>query len=265
MARIKVNPKKLRRYLLLGVLCYILFVFISLPASVLVRQVFAKMEATQKLYLQNVHGTLWKGESLNAHYGQVNLGKLDWKLNPFGLLLGNLDLDLRFGQQNTQGRGELALGFGGKLLVEDVDVRMPAGDLAPLFYGYPAVNFSGNVLGKLNQLEIKQGSTFKGKGRIVLQQAQLVAPHNIELGDLLIELEPQNANTKIAISDQGEKGQLKIDLKFEIHGTGKYRWEGTLKPRDMSDEKLAELLKFIGRADSNNNYWISRSGQLAGW
>ncbi len=265
MARIAVNPKKLRRYLLLGVLTYILFIFISMPASVLVRQVFTKLNATQGLRLQNVHGTLWKGEALDARYGQMKLGKLDWDMNAFGLLLGNLDLDLRFGQQNTQVRGGLALGFGGQLRVDNVDLRMPAGDIAPLVYGYPAVNFSGNVLGKINQLEIKQGNMFKGKGRIVWQQAVLVAPHNIDLGDLLIELEPQNSNTRITISDQGEKGQLKVDLKFEILGTGKYRWEGTLSPRNAGDEKLIELLRFVGRPDSNKNYWVSRSGQLAGW
>lgn len=265
MARLKVNPKKLRRYIVLGVLSYILFVFISTPASVLVHQVFTKMNATQSVRLQNVHGSLWRGEALDARYGRVNLGKLDWDMNVLGVLLGNLDLDVRFGQQTTQGRGNIALGVGGKLSIDDVDLRIPAGDLAPLFVGYPAVNFSGNVLGKINQLDIKQGSMFKGKGRIVWQQAVLLAPHNLDLGDILIELEPQNTNTKITISDQGEKGQLKIDLKFEVFASGKYRWEGTLKPRNASDEKLIELLRFIGRADSNNNYWVSGTRQIAGW
>jgi general secretion pathway protein N len=264
MPRLKLNPKKLRRYLLLGGLCYILFVFISLPASVLARQIFTRLNATQSLRLQNVHGTLWRGEALAANYGRINLGKLDWNMNVFGLLLGNLDLDLHFGQQTTQGHGGVALGFGGKLRMDDVDLRLPASDLAPLFGGYP-VNFSGNLQAKIQQLEVKPGSMFKGKGRMVWQQAVLLAPHNIDLGDILIELEPQNTNTKITISDQGEKGQLKVDLKLEIQASGKYRWEGTLKPRGADDEKLIEFLRFIGRPDSNNNYWVSRSGQLAGW
>lgn len=263
MARIKFNKQKLLRHLLLGVAFYVLFLIIYLPASLFSGYVSGKLAAAG-IQLQNVRGTLWQGEALDARIGRVALGRLKWDLSSFGLLVGNLDMDLDFARQDTQGKGNVVLGFGGGLQMHDLDVRMPAEGMGSLFSGLP-VSFSGNLLGRITELDVRKGEMFKGKGRIVWQQAALVAPQAADLGDVLIELKPDNNNTRISISDQNERGQLKINLEYMINANGKYRWDGTIGPRGNTPDKLLELLKFLGSPDSNGVYRISRSGQLAGW
>lgn len=264
MARINFNKRKVRNYLLLGMGCYLLFVLINVPVSVAVNYLLNGTDAAQTIKLSQLRGTVWQGEAQEAVISRVNLGKISWGLNSFGLLAGNVDLDVRILGENTQGNGNVAIGFGGKLALQDVDARLAAEQLNGLFNGMP-VSIRGNVLGKINDLEIKKGEVFRAKGRVVWQQAALQTPYAVELGDVLIEMEPQNKNTRFTITDQNETGQLKVNLKLEVQNSGKYRWEGTLSPRNSDQTKLGEFLRFLGRPDSAGNYWISRSGQLAGW
>ncbi len=264
MARININKHKIRNYLLLGAGCYLLFVLFSVPASLVSKYLLGSGSSAQLLNLQQIRGTLWKGEAQETMLGRVKLGKLNWDLNSLGLLAGNIDLDLLINGENTRANGNVAIGLGGKFAMEDVDVRLPAEQLNGLFSGFP-VSIGGDVLGKMTNVEIKKNEMFRAKGRIVWQKAALRAPHGIELGDILIEMEPQNKNTRITISDQNETGQLKINLKLDVQSTGKYRWEGTLSPRNNDQTKLTEFLRFLGRPDSAGNYWISRSGQLTNW
>ncbi|MBI3562646.1 MAG: type II secretion system protein N [Gammaproteobacteria bacterium] len=262
---ITINTPKLRNYLLLGGGCYIVFMLIGIPASLVAGYLLGNTQANPTFKLQNLRGSIWQGEAQEAWLGRSKLGSLTWGLNSAGLLVGNLDLDLHLlGQNNIQGNGNLALGLGGKLALQNVEARLPAEQLNGLFGGFP-VNISGNLLGKITALEIKKDALFRGKGRVVWQQAALRAPYSIELGDVLVEMEPQNNNSKITITDQNEQGQLKINVKLDIQASGKYRIEGTLAPRVADQPKLQEFLAFIGRPDSAGNYWISRSGQLAGW
>lgn len=265
MLSLQVNKRKLRNYLIIGVVCYLLFLIINLPASIFVRYVLGQITATKNLRVMQPRGSMWAGESIDAYYGRMHLGKVAWKLSSLGLFVGNADINLKLSGQNTQANGAVALGFGGKISVDNLEARLPASELNSLFGGMP-INLSGNILGNINDLDIKPGAMFRGKGRVVWQQATLVAPHQIELGDILVEIEPQNnINTHITITDQGEKGQLKINVTLDILATGKYRWGGSLKPRQTDEEKLNQLLNFIGRADSGGNYWLSQSGQFTGW
>jgi general secretion pathway protein N len=264
MARLNVNKIKVRNYLLLGVAAYLLFVLLSVPASVLNRYLLQNAETAADLRLQQVRGTVWRGEAQQAMLGRTSLGRLTWNLNSLGLLVGNLDMDVHLKDDTAQGGGNVALGLGGKLTLQDIEARLAAEKLNGLFHGLP-VSIGGNLHGIFNELEFKKNEVLRARGRVVWQQAALVSPQNVELGDILIVAEPFSKNTRLTITDQSETGQLKIKLKLDVQYNGKYRWEGTLTPRNNDQQKLAEFLRFLGRPDSTGNYWISRSGQLAGF
>lgn len=265
MLSLQVNKRKLRNYLIFGVGCYLLFLMINIPAGIFVRYILGQINVTKSLRILQPRGSIWTGEAADAYYGRMHLGKLNWSLSGLGLLAGNADMHLKINGQGTQGNGDVAFGFGGKISVDNLELRLPANELNSLFGGMP-INVSGNILGKINELDIKPSSLFRGKGRIVWQQATLVVPHHIELGDVLIEIEPQsNINTHITITDQGGKGDLKVNVTLDVLASGKYRWGGSLTPRQADQEKLNDLLKFIGRADSGGNYWLTQASQFPGW
>jgi len=252
-----------RRLLILGIGAYIVFLLASLPASFLTRYILPSLKPAGMIKLQSVHGSVWKGEAMNATVNQFSLGHLDWKLNGWGLLLGDLDLKLAFKNDNSRGSGLLSLGFGGSTEAEDIELQFPAEVLQPLFYGMP-ISFSGDLRGSIKSLELRPGKVLKGDGRVVWQSAALRAPQNIELGSFLIALEPVNNGTKLKITDQ-QQGPVVTDIGITVNGNGEYKLNGWMQARDESQQHITEALRLIAKADSSGKFWVSFNGKLRGW
>ncbi len=259
MASLKIT-KRGRRLIYLGLIAYIVFLFISLPASFLTRYVLPGVQLSRAITLQNVHGSVWEGEAIEARVKQFNLGRLSWQLNGWALLLGDIDLDLKFNNQKSQGSGDVSISLGGDVSASNVALKFPAETLAPLFYGYP-ISISGELLGNVESLIFVSGQQLTIEGRTIWQSASLRAPQNIELGDFLVTMEPQNKGTKIKISDQ-QQGPIIANITLLIKGNGDYRLNGWLQARDQRQQHITEALRVIGRADNSGKYWIGRNGKI---
>lgn len=255
--------KRGRRLAYLGIVLYLVFLFISIPASFLTRYVLPAIPAAKSVELHSVSGSIWQGQAINANVNRFNLGQLNWELSGWGLLLGDIDLDLRFRDNDTNGSGSLSVGFGGAIDAEDVTVKFPAEALTPLFYGFP-VSLSGELNGNIKTLELEPGRTIKTTGRIVWRSASLRSPQNIDLGDYVIVLEPSNRGTKFTINDSN-KGPIETNITLTIKGNGEYRLNGWLKARDEEQQHITEALRLVGRADNSGRFWVTRNGLLRGW
>ena len=252
-----------RRLLLVGIGAYLIFLLATLPASFLTRYILPSITPAGMIKLQSVHGSVWKGEAMDASVNRFSLGHLDWKLNGWGMLLGDIDLKLTFKNENSRGSGLLSLGFGGSTEAEDIELQFPAEFLQPLVYGMP-ISFSGDLRGSIKSLELRPGKILKGNGRVVWLSAALRAPQNIELGSFLIALEPVNSGTKLKITDQ-QQGPVITDIGITVKGDGEYRLNGWMKARDETQQHITEALRLIGRADSSGKFWVSYNGKLRGW
>jgi len=252
--------KQGRRLIILGLTCYIIFLFITLPASFLTRYILPSVQAARTVKLQNVHGSIWNGHASNARVGSFNLGKLDWDLSGWGLLLGDVDLILNVRNEETRGNGHVSLGFGGATRANDVEVTFPAEILQPLIYGFP-ISISGDIRGTIAELAFIQNQVLNAEGRVVWQSAALRAPQNIELGDFLIVLTPHNTGTKIKITDENQ-GPVQAEINIKLDGNGKYNMNGWLKARDQNQQHITEALRIMGKADSTGRYWVSYNGSF---
>ena len=249
-----------RRLIILGVACYVVFLFITLPASFLTGYILPSVQAARTIKLQSVHGSIWKGQAANARVGSFNLGKLGWNLSAWGLLAGDVDLNLKFHNEDTRGNGYVSLGFGGKTHANDVEIAFPAEVLQPLIYGFP-ISISGDFRGTIKELVFVQNQTINADGRVVWQSAALRAPQNMELGDFLIQLTPHNTGTKIKITDENQ-GPIRAEINIKLDGKGKYSMNGWLKARDQSQQHITEALRIIGKSDSAGRYWVSYNGNF---
>jgi general secretion pathway protein N len=257
MIGIKITQRG-RRLILLGVACYIVFLFVTLPASFLTSYILPSIDSARSVKLQSVSGNVWKGHAANARVGSFNLGQLDWDLSALGLLLGDVDLEFRFRDQDTSGAGDVSLGFTGTTQASDVELSFSAESLQPLIYGFP-ISISGKFRGTINELEYTQGDVLKADGRIVWQSAALRAPQNIELGDFLLTLSPHNTGTKVKITDSSQ-GPVKAEINIKLDGKGKYNMNGWLQARDEGQQHITEALRIIGKADSTGKFWVSYNG-----
>jgi general secretion pathway protein N len=262
MARLRIT-KTGRRLIYLGVGAYLIFLLHALPASFLTHYILPAIPAARDINLQGVHGSIWQGQAAEARISNFSLGKLQWDVRSWGLLLGKLKLHLKADQDNMHNSAYLSLGLGGSITADDINMQLPATSLMPLMYGYP-LSISGELRGNLKQVVLERGRVLQAQGRIVWQNAALRAPQNIDMGDYLITLEPVNLGSKIVIKDQGQ-GPVQTDITISTKGNGDYRVNGWLKARDASQQSITEALRLIGRGDNSGRYWLNMSGKLRGW
>ena len=252
--------KQGRRLVILGLTCYIIFLFVTLPASFLTKYILPSVQAARTVKLQSVHGSIWNGHASNARVSSFNLGKLDWNLSAWGLLVGDVDLNLKVRNEESRGSGHVSLGFGGATIANDVEVSFPSEILQPLMYGLP-ISISGDIRGTIEELVFIKNQTLNANGRVVWQSAALRAPQNIELGDFLVALTPHNTGTKIKITDENQ-GPVQTEINIKLEGNGRYSLNGWLKARDQTQQHITEALRIIGKADSTGRYWVSYNGNF---
>jgi len=262
MARLRITTTG-RRFIYLGIAAYLIFLLHALPASFLTRYLLPSIPAVRAVNLQGVHGSIWQGQATEARFGNFTLGKLDWDVRSWGLLLGKLKLHLKFSQDGQRGSADVGLGMGGSLSAEDVNMQFPAQNLMPLMYGYP-MSIGGELRGNLKQVNIERGRVLQAQGRIVWLNAALLAPQNINLGDYLITAEPVNTGSKILLKDQGH-GPVQTEITVTVLGTGTYHISGWLKARDPDQQSITEALRLLGRPDNSGRYWVGVNGKLRGW
>lgn len=262
MPKIRIT-KTGRRLIYAGIFTYLFFLLHALPASFLPRYILPSLSMAHAINLQGVHGSIWQGQAADANLGGFSLGKLEWNVRTWGLLLGKLKLHLKYGQGENRGNAYVSLGMGGAISADDVDMQFPAEQLMPMMYGYP-ISITGMMRGNLKEVSLERGRVMQLRGRIVWQNAALRAPQ-IDLGDYLITLEPVNLGSKIVIKDQG-RGAVQGEITIFVNGTGEYRMNGWLKARDAGQQSVTEALRLFGNADNSGRYWINiKKRQLPGW
>jgi general secretion pathway protein N len=262
MPRLKIT-KPGRRLIYIGVVAYLVFLLHAIPASFLPRYILPSVSAARAVSLQGVHGSIWQGTANDANIANFNLGKLQWNLHSWGLLLGKLKLKLSFNDEVVKGNGYVSIGMGGSLTAEDVNLQFPAQTLMPLLYGYP-LSIAGDIRGNLKEVSITRGRVLQAQGRVVWKNAAIRAPQNIEMGDYLITVEPVNLGSKIVIKDQGQ-GQVETEITIFVQGSGDYKMNGWLKSRDSAQQSITEALRLVGRADNSGRYWVGLNGKLRNW
>ena len=101
----------MRTYILLGVLAFLVFALVLMPASV-ARPATNRVDG---LAMRAVGGTLWDGQANLAYRGE-GIGTLAWTFMPRGLLDGEVRVRWRLSDADLDLSGIAAQGFGHALL-----------------------------------------------------------------------------------------------------------------------------------------------------
>lgn len=101
----------MRKYILLGVLAFVGFALVLMPASV---ARFAT-DRVDGLVMRTVGGTLWDGRANLAYRGE-GIGHLEWSFVPLGLLDGEIRVRWRLTDADVDLSGIATQGFGRALL-----------------------------------------------------------------------------------------------------------------------------------------------------
>ena len=116
--------KKAVRYLVFGLVMYVIFLVATVPAPWVYGRWLQHHMGNWALY--GVQGTVWEGRATLVKSGNLQLENLHWDLHPLSLLWGRLEVALEFKYATAPGALVLGRSFTGTWHIDDMNLELPA-------------------------------------------------------------------------------------------------------------------------------------------
>jgi Type II secretion system (T2SS), protein N len=229
--------RALRGYLLLGLGVFVLIIGATLPASLLLPLLPAR------LALSDVSGTVWDGEAAGLTLDGVPLGALTWHLSPVGLLQARLAGDLTLSRADGQLTGHVSLQRGGVWTAESVRLDLPLDALHPQS-GDAA--WQGRLRGTVTSARLQDGWPVALTGAFTLEH--LHAPHAPDdLGRYELRFDPRDQTPEALLGRlHDEGGPLAVTAQLRLNPSRTYAVSGDVGVRGAVSEELGRALAFLG-------------------
>ncbi len=247
---------RLRHLLLLGIPAYLVFLVLTLPATLVLGWL---RPADAGWWLESVQGSVWCGEARRLHYAGLSLDNPEWRLRPLALLLGRVEYGLRVSGEAATVDARVGRALDGGFYLRDTHGRLAAALLTALVSG-ELLHAGGELQVELAALDYDQGPQ-SATGQLRWQAAALTDPMEISLGDfqLLLETKDEPGIHGVLTDTQGV---IAVDARLSLHPDGRYELLGTLEPRANATDELRESLALLGRPDARGRYRLNYRGKL---
>lgn len=254
------------RYLVLGVLAYVMVLVLTIPAQQVYAYWQSSRSANRYFSLSGINGSVWSGTAEQAVIqGQV-FNHVEWTLRPWTLILGKVGLSWRFqlpgkSGEASYGQGTTELGLGGSIDFPELEASIPAATAANMAR-LGALRPGGTLDLNLEDVEWDGQALVSAEGQIVWRKAGVSLMKPVALGDLTLKLETSDKDIKGIISDNG--GPLSAQGVITLAADGRYQFNGTFATRgDVSGDKTLEnALRSMGRPGPDGKVRVNYSGNL---
>lgn len=213
--------------------------------------------APRSIECQLPAGSVWQGECARLRAPGLELAALSWRLHPWSLLRGRLELAVQSADPRAPGAATIAAGFGDTLSVRDLRADLPLDSgFLPLF---PA-GWSGQVRLALELVEFKAGRLGALRGTAA---ASSLAQKNPAMPFGSYELQFAGATRADgaivgALRDTG--GPLAVSGTLTIRNGHDFELEGLAAARPEATPELAKAVEFLGPADPQGRRAYSLAG-----
>jgi general secretion pathway protein N len=236
-------------YVIFGLVFYLLFLIIEMPASWFAWGLNRYSGGTVRL--DPMDGSLWHGKGkLVIYYPQTmphDLGNTEWSVNPFWLLTGRIQS--RWNIESSDGRAQSILRISASQIhLLETQVTFPAQTISTFYSPASLISPQGQVQLRTDKLAIGKG-TLEGNVEVLWNGA----------GSSLTPVQPLG-NYRLEITGAGKTAALKLSTsQGALDLTGQGQWQiqtgqlqltGTATPLERAAE-LEPLLKLIGQDQGN--------------
>lgn len=236
--------KRMLLYVVFGLVFYLLFLIIQMPASWFAWGLNQYSHGAVRL--DPLGGSLWGGNGrLVIYYPQTtphDFGKTEWNINPFWLLAGRVQLSLQANHQDKRIRTTLSLARN-SFMLKDTEAEFPAAFVARLYTPLSLISPQGKVRIRTAELLVAP-EKMEGAAALEWLDAGSSLSSVQPLGDYRLDIAgaEKNANLKLTT--------LRGDLEFTGQGqwqpqTGQVQINGSALPRARAGE-LESLLRILG-------------------
>jgi hypothetical protein len=238
-----------------GGLLFLVLLIASAPAHLL-----GALISAERVVLSGYAGTLWRGSAARVLVatpgGWFHLGRVNWSLKPWSLLLfaPRLDIDASWGRQHIA--GEIALAGGDAVTLREFEASLDASlvqELAPLALdGLLTANFA--------LLEVDAGLVTQAQGRLVWERASWLSPRGpVPLGSYAMELGvPQGRAVQGMIVTVS--GPVTAEGRIQLDGRS-YGVELAIGSEGAMDPQLQQALSLVARPVATG-YQLNLEGEL---
>jgi len=247
------------RYLLIGLLAYVVFLVVQFPADRAYAWWKAGPGAQQPLALSGLSGTVWQGSARRAQIDGQRLQGLEWHLKPWTVLFGKLAADYEIRLDDGFLRGSLAADPQGAVAFDALEARLPLAQLS--LKALAALRPSGVLNLNLREVDWNGEALLSAEGRVVWSGAGINLFQPLQFGDLALTLETRDDSVIAQLSDAG--GPLQADGLLTLKPDGSYQFSGSFAARDGAQSPLARALRSLGRPGADGRVQVSQSGTLA--
>lgn len=244
-----------RRLTLIGLLAYGLFLLLQLPAS----QLLARIAPPTGWSLDAPHGSVWHGGvDRFGHQGRA-LGRLQWSVRPWALLLGELRADWHWEGPYGTARGEARYGLiGRQLSIHDLHTDLAMALVSDL--GWSPFPLQGRLAATLARVDLDAGfPALQGKAH--WQQAGVkVGDEALSFGRVDLQAEPRKDHTRLALSSV--PGDVAVQGEIRLQPAARVGLELQLEPQTARGRELLKLMQSLGRPLADGGVAIRYQGRL---
>jgi len=249
--------RHLRRFILflVALLAIATIVVVTCPAQFAYRLVADRLGAVR---LAGLSGSIWQGHAASAQLFGVELGAVDWQLQPAPLLHGAAAAHLTLGGGALSASGDVTGGLDGVMQISAATIRVPAQFAAPAL-DIPALQLLGDLEIVIAQARLRQAWPESANGTAHWRNAAVAGAAQAQLGDLEATFaSAADGSINGAVHDLG--GPLQLSGTFVVKA-GSYDAEARLLARD-GNAQVTEALRYIGEAQADGSSLLRIHGQL---
>jgi general secretion pathway protein N len=239
----------------LGALAYFVFALITLPASVVVRQL-----EPYGIKAAGVSGTAWNGSAQVVQIGATSLGSLSWDLHVMPLFTLRGVADVKVQRSDGFAQGTISASRS-RTELTNLSAAVP---LAALPREVAQGGFTGTLNAKLAELTLENGWPVSANGTIEVLDLNGPARKPVNLGSYHVEF-PAQASTPDALTgalkDIG--GPIQITGTIQLKAADRsYLLEGLVATKPDAPPDFARTLEFLGPPDAQGRRQFSLSGTM---
>ena len=241
-----------KTFFIAGIVAFALALILFMPA-----RVAYQWFAPDTVQLAGIGGTVWSGQAREFSASGVYLRDLKWRLKPLGMLTGKIALDLEANPSSGFIEAGVALGLGGKVLIDDLTGSLPLQLFAsPL----RMPGLAGNASLQFARIEIRDGLPVVADGNLAV--AGLVAPI-VDPGPLgAYRADFFTAEDGVVASVEDTNAVFDLAGSLTVSSDRSYQFLGQVAPTDRTPEKLRRQLRFLGSPNERGQHEIRLEGSL---
>ena len=246
-----------RYYIITGIMAYCIFLIATVPAA----PVLSMLDDRVPVTFTNITGTLWSGRAGTVYTRRnIRLNNIEWSFQPLRLLLAKASVKVDAEFNNKPFNSRLSTGLNGKLIVDNLTMKLGATDIASLI-SLPLGELSGEFMLNIDHAVFDPGSIPRIDGKLNWNQATITVAETADLGSVSILING-TSESPLAATITNAGGHLSLNGKLTTNDQGMYSLQLTMKPNSTASENLVSSLAMFAKKQRNGEFILNNNGNL---